>query len=90
MFVKHNDKNLNMLRIAAFGMLAFYFYKVNKKEGNLGSVGYTGDLQINHNKIVDSIMPWIPIEDKMTKEVVKQGLSGFAEGYLKGKGIGVK
>lgn len=88
MFIKHDDKNLNMLRIAAFGMLAFYFYKVNKKEGTLGSVGGAGPMQVNTKKVVDSIIPWLPIEDAATKEVVKQSLNGFAEGFLKEKGIG--
>lgn len=90
MFLKHDDKTLNMLRLAAFGAVALYLYKVSKKEGSIaGASEGQNPLRINTKKVVDSVMPWLPIENPLAKEAIRQGLSGFADGFLTKKGVEV-
>lgn len=86
--MKHQDNALNMLRVAALGLTAYYLYKVNRKEGSLGSVTSNPDAKftINSDKIVDHIMPWVNLPPDQ-KQACQLALKSFAKAYLKEKGV---
>jgi hypothetical protein len=84
----HQDKNLNLLRLLAFGAVGFYLYNVYKKQGNLKGVmgNPNSELKINTDKVVDYIMPFIDLPPQY-KEAVKIGAKETLKGYLEKKGI---
>jgi hypothetical protein len=73
----HNDEKLNLLRWLALGVAGVYLYQVKKKEGNLSGVSEKiNSININTDKIVDSITPWINIPEPQ-KQIVSDGIKEF-------------
>jgi hypothetical protein len=73
----HEDEKLNLLRLLAMGMAGVYLYQAYKKEGNLlGATGKIKSIDIDTDKIVDSVTPWIDIPESQ-KEIVSDGLKEF-------------
>jgi hypothetical protein len=73
----HKDEKLNLLRWLALGMAGVYLYQVNRKEGSLsGASEKIKSININTDKIVDSITPWINIPEHQ-KQFVSDGLKEF-------------
>ena len=81
--LKHKDTMLNILRWAAFGAMGLYLWQVKRKEGNLSGASNEGkDFQVNLNtdKVVDCIMPLIPVKD-LHKPMLNAGLKEFLNGF---------
>lgn len=74
----HDDNKLNLLRWITMGMAGFYLYQSYKKEGTLlGATGKVNTIDINTDKIVDSVTPWINIPQHQ-KDIISDGLKEFA------------
>lgn len=77
----HEDRSLNLLRWAVMGLAGYYLYKAYKKEGSLlGATGKINSINIDTDKIVDSVTPWIKIPEHQ-KEIVSDGLKEFAKNF---------
>ena len=75
----HDDKKLNLLRWLTMGVAGFYLYKAYKKEGSLlGATGKVKSIDINTDKIVDSVTPWIDMPQHQ-KDLISDGLKEFAK-----------
>ena len=60
------------------GVAGFYLYKAYQKEGSLlGATGKVKSIDVNTDKIVDSVTPWIDIPDHQ-KQIIADGLKEFA------------
>jgi hypothetical protein len=77
----HEDRSLNLLRWAVMGLAGLYLYRAYKKEGSLlGATGKIKSINIDTDRIVDSVTPWINIPEHQ-KEVVSDGLKEFAKNF---------
>lgn len=61
----HDDGSLNLIRALAMGAVGFYLYKSFKKEGSVktATMGRMSELNINTDRIVDSVMPWVSVPE---------------------------
>lgn len=78
LIVPHSDTNLNLLRLLALGAVGVYFYKTYKSEGSL--IGATGKshLQVDHEKIVESVVDLTGLNDNQ-KTLLKMGAKKLLE-----------
>lgn len=77
----HDNTKLNLLRWLTMGMAGYYLYQAYKQEGSLlGATGKVKSIDINTDKVVDSVSPWINIPDHQ-KELVIDGLKEFAKNF---------
>lgn len=68
----HQDNGLNILRLLAIGAVGVYFYRTYKKEGSLlGATGKT-HLNVDPEKIVDSVVDLTTLSDSH-KHLLKIG-----------------
>jgi hypothetical protein len=86
----HSNKNLNILRFIALGAVGYYLFRVSKEESTFQGVNEGGNFSVNTSRVVDSLMPWVPIQNPLMKEAVKHGLKDFANDYLHKKGVNTK
>lgn len=76
----HKDPSLNLLRIAAFGVMGLYLYKVHRKQGNFkGFHASNPTWQPSPDKLVDAVLPFIDMNPEH-----KQILSLAGKNLLRG------
>jgi hypothetical protein len=77
----HEDNSLNLLRLAVMGLAGYYLLKAYKKEGSLlGATGKIKSINVDTDRIVDSVTPWMKIPDEQ-KRIVSDGLKEFARNF---------
>lgn len=83
----HRDLSLNLLRLAAFGVMGLYLYKVQKKQGNFkGFDASNPTWSPNPDLIVDSIVPWLDLKPDH-KQLLSLAGKNILRGYFEQKGI---
>ena len=74
----HEDDKINMFRLAAMAAMGIYLYKAFKKEGSLSTatMGKLSEFNINTDKLVDSVMPWVNVPPEK-RPLVEAGAKEF-------------
>jgi hypothetical protein len=83
----HSDNTLNLLRLAAFGVMGLYLYKVHKKQGNFsGFHAANPNWQPSPEAIVDSVVPWLDLHPEH-KQILALAGKNLLRGIFEEKGI---
>lgn len=87
----HDDGSLNLIRALAMGAVGFYLYKSFKKEGSVknATMGRMSELNVNTDRIVDSVMPWVSVPDQhrqIISDAAKEFCSNLKQELFK-KGV---
>ncbi len=63
------------------GLAGYYLYRAYKKEGSLlGATGKIKSINVDTDRIVDSVTPWMKIPEHQ-RQVVSDGLKEFARNF---------
>jgi hypothetical protein len=88
----HEDGGLNWIRALAMGAVGFYLYKSFKKEGSVANatMGRVKEFNINTDRIVDSVMPWVTVPDahkQMISDAAKEFCRNLKSELLNKKSV---
>jgi len=88
----HDDGSLNLIRALAMGAVGFYLYKSFKKEGSVSAatMGKVSEFNINTDRIVDSVMPWVTVPDthkQMISDAAKEFCRNLKSELLNKKSV---
>ena len=83
----HSDTTLNILRLAAFGVMGLYLYKVHQKQGDFQGFNASNPTWMpNPDRIVDSIVPWLDMEPEH-KHLLSVAGKNLLKGIFEKKGL---
>lgn len=68
-----------VLKYLALGFAALYVIDIARKNGGTLS-GNNHGVSLNGERIIDSIVPWLGIQNPVTHAIIKQGAKSFLNG----------